>query len=304
MAYGYDFASGASSGLSTGMTTALMGAGPWGWAATGASALLGGLTKKSKTEIPWGKVVTMPQYDFTEGRLKTSSDFVNNSIDALGRGEEMPWWSQYKNTIQDNMHDSLNKQYQGWGSQKGLYDIAAQTGAVSGLGPKATNAQVSKQMLDYQQRAKDIDTEIAKISAEVQSSAATSFPQISSNMPRGPEAQIVGGGSGGYQPVPVQNYGAGISDTLGQLAQYSNINWSNPWGGGSGDGQMYDMNQLGYSTTPAGYQPWTKYPSTFQSYGSSPSTAGGYGMNATMWNQQPATWQQPSTQQYRNPWLE
>lgn len=297
MGYSYDVGAGLSSGLGTagalgamgfsGATMATLGAlGPVGWGIAGIGALAGGLKKKREESVPWGQVVTHPQYDFTEGRLRTASDFLEGSIAALGRGEEMPWISNYMPGIEAGMKKQLRDRYFGSGNQPGEFNIAQQSASIGGLGAGAAQAQVSKSLQDWQNRSAAIDTEITNLRSGMQSQAAMSFPQMAGAMPRGPEVSVVGAGGGGSAGASGMAGGmgatSGLNDMLYNIGKMGPIGWGNnknKWDGA----RSYSATYPG-GGNPATWSPLPRVPEYNMLTG---------GMST--WSDAPAKWAIPGT---------
>lgn len=140
-------------------------------------------------------VVTMPQYSFTEPRMKLTSDFYTQNIERLMRGE-YPTYYDTKGIGEGLKQEAYKTAFGRPGERTGTAQMAMETGALTGMGGAATGAQVSKVYKDYAERSSAIDTFLAKLGVDVSREAAGRIPYMSQMMPRGPDAQIVTYGRG------------------------------------------------------------------------------------------------------------
>jgi hypothetical protein len=190
------------------------------------------------TPMQWNQ---NPQYDFTEPRLRQTSDFLSQQMDALGRGE-MPAW--YQNAMpqlrQGMMRGAGEWLYGGPMSGPGAMSEARAGGAAMGLGPRATMAQSNKAMDKYGSMTSAIDEYLTGRGVDIAQQGSTAFPQLMMGMPQGPQGSWSGGVP--YSMPTRPNY---MGDAIGKFA--GNMDWGSLGGmfggigsgGGVGTGQMY-----------------------------------------------------------------
>ena len=170
----------------------------WVAVAIGGSALVGaGASMYSADKMgdgggyEGGGVVTMPQYEFTEPRLKLTSDFYSDQIQNLISGQAPPYLQQYLPKVKAGMKRELQQSYLGRpGERRGAIELAREAGAASGLGPKGQVARSEKQIRDYMDKSSAIDEYMAGLEMGMVQDAAKTFPYYSQMMPTGPNAQV------------------------------------------------------------------------------------------------------------------
>jgi len=176
----------------------------------------------------------------------------------------------------------------------GLANQAAEVGALTGLGPKGTQAQVSKQYRNYAEKAKQIEEYLVGQGVNIMRQESLTLPQLSMNMPKGPDAQVVNymGGVGGNSNsaagmaaagnmlgnIPWDSFGQPDTTGGGANANYNYGNYNlptgaevyqsdyyNPTGGfgnsinnyGAGGGSSYlDLGPANYSSSVSGANPY------------------------------------------------
>lgn len=173
----------------------------------------------------YNPVIEHPQYSFTEPRMKLTSDFYTDQIQNLMEGKAPPYLQKYMPGMRESLNKNLEKTYFGRsGERTGAVQQAYERGAITGLGPKGTQAQVDKTMRDYTEKAEDIDRYIDGLLFNATQQAAMKLPYMSQSMPKGPDVSVMGA-----QQVPEKpNY---MGQALGSIA--SNIPWENMFGGGT-----------------------------------------------------------------------
>lgn len=201
----YNFAQGGSGALSGALSGAAMGSvvpgigTALGAIGGGLAGLLGGFGGGEGMQQGYD-IVEMPQYSFTEPMLRQTSDYLSDAMSRLGRGEYPSYYENALPTLRKAMADPLYQTYYGRpGERSGLVQQAMQVGAMTGLGPKSTNVQASKQMQNYATQEQQIDQYLTQIGVDVMNQQAQQIPQYMMSMPQGPNAQIVNymGGVGG-----------------------------------------------------------------------------------------------------------
>ena len=215
-------------------------------------------------------VVTMPQYSFTEPRLRLASDYLTQNINRMSQGQYPAWYDKASPVMREGMMRGLNQATYGKpGQRQGTMQQASDMGAITGIGPKATWAQGQKVMSDYMDKSKQIDEYLTSLGVNIMQGEEQTYLQGMLNMPKGPDSTVVnkmGGAYGNQQGSPWQSLGQNLA---GQ-------DWSKIFQGGS---NLQGMNSYGYSTNPAytasGYDP-------VGMSGWSPSASPYQGMN---WNQ-------------------
>lgn len=230
---------------------ALAGGGAMGAAAIG----------KQKPMQQGYDIVKMPQYSFTESNMNRLSDQLNADYTRLNMGQAPEYWQNALPTLRKGMSDPLYKTYYGRpGERSGLVHQAQSAGAMTGIGPKATFAQMQKQMKDYSEQESQIDAYLTGLGVDIMNQQAQNIPTMLMNMPRGPESQVVNlmGGVGG------SSGGNATGQALAGLA--SKIPWEN----------MFSQNQgyanQGYAnSTPYGAQTYNSYGGTM-GYQTGPNT--------------------------------
>lgn len=202
--------------------------------ASAGMGLLGNSSRKSSPGSP-SQVVTMPQYSFTEPRLRLMSDFVSDNISRAGRGEAPAYFDRAVPAMRAGLERGVQTTYFGRpGDRTGSVQAALEAGSIAGTGPKPGSSMVNKALQRYEEAGKQIEEYIsnARMNA-TQTSIGTSL-QAGIQMPKGPDAQIIGG-------YGAQTTGGGV-DALTSIAQ--NLPWlqnqlTNPGGaGGSSYGDL------------------------------------------------------------------
>jgi hypothetical protein len=135
-------------------------------------------------------VVTNPMFNNTEGDMQFRSDWSKNILNALGRGEEVPWWSQYKKKIQGDMsRQNYESAFGTPGYRTGTIGAATEIGALGGIGGAATARGVNKAVQDYAGREQTISRYMAELGSNVASQSEGRALQNFASMPMGPGAQ-------------------------------------------------------------------------------------------------------------------
>ena len=249
-------ASGGITGAASGAMIGLAG-GPIGALAGGAiGALAGGFGTPKAGGLEQGyDVVTMPQYSFTEPRLRLASDYLTQNINRMSQGQYPAWYDKASQTMRQQMMTNLNQATYGKpGQRTGTFQQAQDMGAITGIGPKATWAQGQKVLSDYTDKSSQIDAYLAQLGVGVMQGEESTYLQASQNMPQGPQSAIVNKMGGVYGPQ-----GSSPWSTLGQTAAgqgFGNM-FSNMFSGGGGSG----ASQWGYS--PSGQYMNTSNPASW-----------------------------------------
>ena len=240
--------------------------GSLGSSALGAIGSLFGGKNKGKSGVTQPQVVTMPQYSFTEPRLNQTSDFISQNIQRMSEGKLPAYLDKAMPSMRNNMARQNRSTYFGSPGQggPGVLDAVKSAGAATGIGPKATMMQTNKALYDYGTREKEIDEYLTKLGVDVMQEDAYRFPSMSMQMPKGPDAQIVGGQSYNQPQKPDymgQAIGA-IGNAVGQM------DWGGGTSGGGGAGGTWDTDpqrtgMWGYDQRDQNYQQGMETPEQY-----------------------------------------
>lgn len=148
----------------------------------------GGGNAQSTAVFP--KAIQLPQYSFTEPRLKLTSDFVSDNISRLSRGEYPSYYDKALPTLREGMHRPLYETYYGRAGEPGLLRGAYETGSITGVGPRSTQAQVERTLFDYATAERQINEYLTKMGVDIMREEAYRFPLLSTQIPKGPDAQL------------------------------------------------------------------------------------------------------------------
>ena len=232
---------------------------PWLAAATIAAPivgnLLGGGSKKGQTGVTGPSVVTLPQYSFTEPRLKLTSDFISGNIQNLSEGKYPTYYQNALPALRENMSRPLKETFFGSGGLNGsngtsIMDQIRSTGAALGVGPKATVARENKALYDYASKNQEIDEYLTKLGVDIASQDSRYFTQASIAMPQGPSAQVVPGQ--GYNVPQAPNYTSDFLKTAGAALPYLMGSQASP-NSSTTSGSGYDYASYGASSPPNGW---------------------------------------------------
>lgn len=208
------------------------------WAAIGAAGVTAGVgalaggSRKSRSGVTGPQVVTLPQYSFTESRLRDTSDFISGNLQNLAEGKYPTYYQQALPTLRENQSRGLKEAYfgssgttggQGGNVSSGLGvnrsdSILGQirsTGAALGTGPRAVIARENKALYDYANAEQEIDEYLTKIGVDIAQSDARFFTDASIRMPQGPSAQVIGGQA--YSAPQPDYFGTAINQIGGAL---------------------------------------------------------------------------------------
>ena len=192
-----------------------------GVAAIGAGSSMYSANKASKGGGQTGKsgydIVQMPQYSWTEPNLRMTGDFLADSMQRLGRGEAPAYWDKSVDSMRNSMANPLRENYYGRpGERGGLVQQAQGLGAMTGTGPRGTFAQVNKQMKNYATAEQQIDEFLNKQRVNIMQRESEFLPQMMSQMPKGPDAQLAP--YAGYPTQQPQKSGFGdLGEMVGPL---------------------------------------------------------------------------------------
>lgn len=268
---------------------------PWLAAAmVGSSALnlLGGSKSKGQSGVTGPSVVTLPQYSFTEPRLKLTSDFIAGNLQNLSEGKYPTYYQNALPTLREGMARPLRETY--FGSEglrgKSVLDQVRATGAALGTGPKATVARENQALVEYASAEKQIDEYLTKLGVDIASQDSRYFTQASIQMPQGPSTVVVPGQGYNVPQKPdymgqfLQTAGAALPYLMNQPTSQPTL----PGGGGMdyyGTGVSTEYGAWTPSAPPSGYNYNWQPPVYSNQYSSSaPSSASAYdGRNMTAW---------------------
>jgi hypothetical protein len=170
-------------------------------------------------------VVTLPQYSFTEPRLRLASDFVSDNISRMSRGEYPSYYGKALPKLRENMSRPNYQTYFGRpGDRSGTVNDAMAMGAMTGLKGKTAMAPANKLLKDYADKETAIDEYLTKMGVDVMMRDATAFPALAAAMPKGPDAQVVS--YGGFTQ-PATNDSSALLNALGNYIGNSSLNLGN-----------------------------------------------------------------------------
>lgn len=231
----------------------------WAAVATGVGTAVGGYFAGQGTggsgSTQGYDVVQLPQYSFTEPRLRLTSDYVTQNLERMQRGENPAWWDRARPVLQQGLERGASEAYLGRpGQRTGALQIAQETGALTGLGPRGTFAQTSKVGQDYANRLNQINEYLTGLGVDIQREGEGRYLGTSLGIPQGPPSQVVQ-----YAPTQSQGKKNIWGDLIGAFAgQAGNIPWGSLFGGGGGGagivggvgGQTMNTGQFGQTWSP------------------------------------------------------
>lgn len=200
------------------------------WVALGSAAVTAGAGYMSSRQAAKGAgggglmEWTAPQYSFTEPRLQQTSDYISNTMSRLGRGEAPAYYERAVPKIRERAMNNLYQNYFGnQGNRRGAYNMALESGAVQGVGPRAGFNRAQGMMNEYTNQAQQIDQFLEQEGLNIMKQESLEMPRLSMQMPGGPESQA----------MPYQQPDAGSNgwDLLGNLA--GQVPWESMLGGGA-----------------------------------------------------------------------
>lgn len=194
------------------------------WIAVGTTAVNVGASVYGASQAGKGgsqgpQVVTGPQYSFTEPRLRLTSDFISDNLQRLQAGKYPAYYEGALPGIKKGLKRDLRTTFfggQGLGEGQGIVGEARSTGAVTGIGPKATVAQVNKALSTYATKEQEIDEYLTKIGVDFSAQTQGQVLAASGQLPGGPGSTTLPGSSA----PPGPNYGLEAANALGQAAPY------------------------------------------------------------------------------------
>lgn len=199
-------------------------------------------------------IVQMPQYSFTEPRLRLASDYVSQNLERMQRGEYPSWYDKAQPIMRQGMMRGLNESMYGRaGERTGALQQANDQGAILGVGPKASWAQGRKLLGDYMQKSSAIDEYLTGLGVNIMQQGEGTYLQASNSMPRGPETQIVGYGGavpsgGGSNNNAWLNAAATAANMWGSGAFSKNNNTPTTGVGPTGNYQGVTNPNVGWNT--------------------------------------------------------
>ena len=207
-----------------------------------------GESQGSQSNLIWPQVVQVPQYEFTEPRLRLTSDFLSEGINRLREGRYPEYYENALPTLRESMRRPLYETYYGRAGEPGLLRGAYETGSITGVGPRATASLAQRTLRDYADKERQIDEQLVKLGVDIMSKESYNYPMLASQMPRGPEYTVL-------NPMVLggQSSTGDIFKTLAQLAgPMSSL-------AGADYGQMADLfkvfNQVNQSRQTPSYYP-------------------------------------------------
>jgi hypothetical protein len=210
-------------------------------AGVGASAY--GASQQQQGQPGGIDVVTMPQYSGAQQNWNYQRDWGQNTLNALGRGEEVPWWAQYKKPIQAEMNRANYDRTMGTpGYRTGTVGAATEIGALTRMGGAPTARGVNKAMQDYATRGGQIDAAIAEMGANIASTSEGRALGTLGNLPMGPNAQAFPRNA---TAAPANQWGDIGGQLLGNIPYFLQTYPTSNYGSG-GYGQMFGQDQSPY----------------------------------------------------------
>jgi hypothetical protein len=185
----------------------------------GASALstFGGKKSGGGGGYTPGQIVTLPQYSFTEPRLRLTSDFIASNIERMNRGEYPTYFSSALPTLREGMSRPLKKTYFGVPGDRStsVTSLIESAAARTGAGPAVAAKQTNRALAEYAEKETAIDEYLTKLGVDIMSQDAYRFPSLSMSMPEGPTSVVIGGTP--YN-IPAQpDYMSSIGSSLGNF---------------------------------------------------------------------------------------
>ncbi len=183
-------------GLGGAASGAMMGSafGPIGTVVGGALGALSGFgTKKGKEGTQGIMVQPLPQYSWTEPRLRLTSDYLTQNIERMGRGEMPVWWDKASKNLNQGMKKNLYETYYGRpGERTGVMQTAMQAGALGGVGPKGMVSNVRRASQDYASKSSQIDQYLTGLGADIMRQQEGMYLSESRSQPVGPPVATMG----------------------------------------------------------------------------------------------------------------
>ena len=203
-------------------------------------------------------IVTMPQYSFTEPRLRLVSDYLTQNIQRMAEGKFPVWWDKLSPIIKEGLMRNLQETYYGKPGERetGLIQQPFETAAIKDLGPKTAWAGARKVTSEYADKAKAIDEYMASLGVDIMSQGEGRYLTGGIQMPKGPDAAIVNrmGGVYGTQGTPWLDLMGSSMEMLGST------DWSNLFSGGGQQNYNQLASQGLVSTMPTDYSWWPYTP--------------------------------------------
>jgi len=211
------------------IAVAIGGAGVVG---AGASMYNASKTPQMQTGYDIYKPETFAGYENLQG---TNIGYLTEVLDQIKRGETPAYLQNMGTAMKNRRQKSLYEQYFGIpGSRTGMVQAAQEAGSIGGAGPKGQQAQVNKQLYNFNSQTAGIDDYIDEILGNYTASAATTFPQLASTQSATMPYQVIsyGGQSSGGSGVGtgIANLGSSLGNAL---AYYGMSNTGNGAGAGN-----------------------------------------------------------------------
>jgi hypothetical protein len=165
-------------------------------------------------------------------------------------GQEPEWWKKIKPEMQAGMEQDTYETYYGTpGQRTGVMQGAVQAGAMTGIGPKATNANVSKVGSQYA-------TARRQISDFINQQTSTIIQENNKNTIFGlPQYQTRAIPYGGYGATPGSTAGLDALTAMSMASGYGST--ANPYASGS----SYNSTPWNYENRNSGYGGYSSMPS-------------------------------------------
>ena len=237
-------------------------------ASSAAGAAGVGATEGGTGTIPY-QWLQNPEYGGQSQKMATANDFYTNQIAGMNAngGQLPPALLKLLQQMQQGMSRQNHEAFYGTpGQRTGIMDTARSTGAALGTGPKATTAQVNKQLGNFQSAEKSIMEYISGLGVQQGASWMNSILGNANSAPQGPQGQWGGG----------QQYTIQGTNPLGDLGKAGMT--AAPWASGlntmsglSSATPYFSVNDAAYAAQP-GYADMMKT----QGYSSPQKLAGGW----------------------------
>ena len=131
------------------------------------------------------------QYDWTEDAYNQIAQNALAQQDRVNQGQFSEWYGALRPQLRQGLDQGLQNTYFGApGERQGTIQAAQQVGAQTGVGPKATHAQVNKQLYNYGQQSSAIDQYLAQLDYQTQQQDVDRYFNQIQSLPQGPQGQF------------------------------------------------------------------------------------------------------------------
>jgi hypothetical protein len=199
-------------------------------------------------------VVNLPQYSFTEPRLRLASDYLTQNIGRMSQGEFPVWWDKASPILRQGLSRANQQNYYGIpGVRQGGMNSALEAGAITGLGAGQAFKGSRPLTQAYMDKENEIDEYLTGLGVNIMQSAEPMYLQAMGNLPKGPDS-VVSNLMGGVSSPAANNMG----DLGNSLAKMAGQGWFNQPSGQGQTGSIFNapasgMNWSDYATSPMNY---------------------------------------------------